>query len=574
MTHKDDSVWSKREPKEIKGEEELKKRYGDFTAELLLQRGIGKDEAERFFSPSLDEIPSHDSLHDSKTAALKIIDSAKNGKKIYIHGDYDADGICATTILWNFLYRELPELIDKKVDVLPYIPDRSAEGYGLSRSSIEQMVDNGAELVITVDCGVRDSEIIREYMKKGVDFIVTDHHQPPDDILEDLQHILVHPMYPGYEYPERPISGSFVSFLLVQAIREQLGQNSQVTLETPMIELAAFSTVTDMMPMTGVNRNLVASALPLIRNSKNLGIKKLLEVSGLEGTDIDSYHVGYVLGPRINASGRIGTPIEAVRLLSTQDPATATKIASELDSLNKERQSLTEDILGFAQESINESDRLLFVAGDNWAEGIIGLVAGKLLEKYSKPVIVVTKIGDEVRGSARSIEGFNITDQISKYSDLLIKYGGHSQAAGFSMERKYLDEFKNKIVAEANNSDSLKNLKISKIYDLEITTDKLDLELLDTLDKFKPFGEGNPRPLIFLPDLLVTEKKVMGSRSDHLKLEVKSGLKRINALIFGGMEDIDEINVGDNIELLGNPNINVWNGNTELQFIVKSWRFK
>ncbi len=572
MTHRDESIWTKRELITTKGKKELDQKYGEVVSELLLQRGIKIKDTEKFFSPSLEDIPSHEFLYDSKSAAEKIVISAKEGKKIYIHGDYDADGICATTILWNFLYRELPEYIDKKVDVLPYIPDRSAEGYGLSRSSIEQMINGGAQLVITVDCGVRDSEIIREYMGKGVDFIVTDHHQPPENIQENLEHILVHPMYPDHEYPELSISGSFVSFLLVQAIRDKLGQNSKISLETPMLELAAFSTITDMMPMVGVNRNLVASALPLLRNSKNQGVKKLIEVSGLEGTDIDSYHVGYVLGPRINASGRIGTPIEAVRLLSTKDSNIATKIAADLDALNKDRQGLTEEILNFAQGNINESDRLIFIIGEDWAEGIIGLVAGKLLEKYSKPVIVATRIGDEVRGSARSIIGFNITDHISKFSDLLVKYGGHAQAAGFSMESKNLDEFKKKLVTAANKSEVLKDLKISKVYDLELTTDQLDLELVDTLERFKPFGEGNPRPLIYLPDLLVTEKKVMGSRSDHLKIEVKSGLKRINALIFGGMEDIAEISVGDRIELLGNPNINVWNGNSELQFIVKCWR--
>lgn len=560
---------------------ELEKLYMDFAPverTLLFSRGLTKlEDLDLYFSNDLAKVPDFTTLHDTKSAVELIKHAIDKNWKIFIHGDFDVDGVSATDILWEFLYKELALKLDKKIDVLPYIPDRVDEGYGLSTSSVDTMIEKGGQLIITVDCGVRDKKLIQKYRKPGeLEFIVTDHHQPPEDIGDNLDYPLVHPMHPTKKYKYDKICGATVSFLLVQALRDEYGLDSKIAEDTPGLDLVALATVADMMPLTEINRILVSKGLKQMQQGKRLGLKMLAESAGVQMSDIDSYHLGYVVGPRINAAGRIGSAIDALRLMVTDDPRHAEKFVQGLNMLNSQRQSITSDILlqvksGFASQ--HDDSKIIFADGTSWPEGVVGLVAGKLLEEFGKPTIVVTTNNGETRGSARSIPTFNITNAIEQFADYLEKYGGHTQAAGFTVKEGQLAEFKQKLVDYVNSSLKAEELIQDFHIDAILSTDDLSLSLIESLGKFKPFGYGNRKPVFAIPGVVIVDKKVMGSGGNHMRITYKGdGIGTAQAVMFDCGDDVDRINHDDLIDLAGSLDINVWNGNTSVQFQVKEWR--
>jgi single-stranded-DNA-specific exonuclease len=542
----------------------------DVVEHILEVREI--KEKEIFLNPKIEDIPNFEKLYDSKSGVDKIIEHVKKGSKIVIHGDYDADGICSTSLLWEFLYRDVSKHLQKEVDILPYIPDRIEQGYGLTEESLNNVLDLGAELVITVDCGVRDKELINTFMKdKDLDFVITDHHLPPEDITDDLQYPLVHQMYPKNEYPYTEICGAAVVYFLIQAIRSSLGMKKDLRYG---LDLVALATVTDVMPLLDVNRVFVKEGLEEIRKGERLGLRMLALRAGVEPKEVQSYHLGYVLGPRINASGRIASPIEAVRLLVSQDEAKCKDIANILETTNFERQKMTTDIFESAKEAVRGTeDKLLFVVGPDWHEGIIGLVAGKLQQLYYRPVVVATKKEGLIKGSARSIKGFNITHSFDEFKDKLDRYGGHELAAGFSIEEKNLESFKEDLVEYANNN--ITDEQLQPKLDIEILLESSDItkDLVNELGRLEPLGFGNPKPKICVKDLLIKNKMVMGKDNNHLKLSVEgkdSG--SMTLLLFRCGEDVEILKEGMSIDVVGYPDINVWNGRENIQFNVKEWR--
>lgn len=547
---------------------------GDILDAILKQRGI--EDIDLFFSADPSMIPDSSLLYDSASGARKIIEAVKNEQKIVIHGDYDADGICASAILWEFLYRELSEYMGKKIDVVPYIPSRMEQGYGLTESSLDDVVSLGADLLISVDCGVRDYEIIHKYMEKGLSFVITDHHQPPSDIPEDLGYPLVHQMYPKREYPFLNICGAAVAFLLVQQIKNEIGISSDIKEDTRGLDLVALATVTDMMPLQGVNRVFVKLGLDQMHNGKRIGLNTLLLRAGINPKQVSSYHLGYVIGPRINASGRIGSPMEAVKLLVSKNERFCNEISNNLENLNSQRQKMTEDMLNMADLQAKEfsSDRLIFVVGDNWHEGVIGLVAGKLLERYNKPIIVATESEGVVKGSARSISGFNITKSFEKFSNYLNRYGGHELAGGFTLGKDQLSDFRDNLLKYANESIAEEQLVSELEIDLLLDSGDIGVGLINNLVKLEPFGYGNTRPLIALRDLVVFKKKIMGKESNHMKLMVKGdGIDLLPLTMFSCYDDIEKISEESVIDVVGYPDINVWNGHESVQFNVREWKF-
>lgn len=547
---------------------------GDILDAILKQRGI--EDIDLFFSADPSMIPDSSLLYDSASGAKRIIEAVKNNQKIVIHGDYDADGICASAILWEFLYRDLSLHMGKKIDVVPYIPSRIEQGYGLTESSINDVIDLGAKLLISVDCGVRDYEIIHKYMEKGLSFVITDHHQPPSDIPEDLGYPLVHQMYPKREYPFLNICGAAVAFLLVQQIKNEIGISSDITEDTRGLDLVALATVTDMMPLQGVNRVFVKLGLDQMHNGKRIGLNTLLLRAGINPKQVSSYHLGYVIGPRINASGRIGSPMEAVKLLVSKNERFCNEISNNLENLNSQRQKMTEDMLNMADLQAKEfsSDRLIFVVGDNWHEGVIGLVAGKLLERYNKPILVATESEGVVKGSARSISGFNITKSFEKFSNYLNRYGGHELAGGFTLGKDQLSDFRDNLLKYANESIAEEQLVSELEIDLLLDSGDIGVGLINNLVKLEPFGYGNTRPLIALRDLVVFKKKIMGKESNHMKLMVKGdGIDLLPLTMFSCYDDIEKISEESVIDVVGYPDINVWNGHECVQFNVREWKF-
>ncbi len=555
---------------------------GEFEIEKLLKIILQNRNIENikdFLHPDISKIPSFKKLHDSKTAARKIVKAVKEKKKIIVYGDYDVDGIAGSCLLWSFLYFELSEFlkIDKKeLNILPYIPDRVDEGYGLSTQSLDKLVEDDLNLVITVDCGVRDGELIKKYREgHDIDFIVTDHHLPPDDILENLEHTLVHQMYPGKEYPFMSVCGAFVAFLLVLAIKEYVGMNSSFEENKKYLDLVALPTVTDIMPLHGVNRIIVKHGLEIIQKGERLGLSKLAQKAKIDLENISTYHLGYLIGPRLNASGRIGSAMDGLKLLATKNPSQADELANKLDGLNFERQRLTSEILNEAREKIlsEKLKTLIFVTGKNWNEGVIGLVAGKLQEEFHRPVIIVTENENEVKGSARSINGLNITEVIENFSEFLIKFGGHAQAAGFSVKKGKLKKFRENIINYIQENISEELLEKTIEIDCVLNTKYLDMELAEKLLELEPFGYGNRRPVFLLEEVVVVSKRILGKGQNHMKLEIKGEGSEIKEVImFDCLEDIEKIEIDNVLDLVGHVGINEWNGLTKVQFELKDWR--
>ena len=550
----------------------------DIIKFLLEKREI--EDIDGYLQPSLKDIPDSGKLYDSKRAAKEILESVENSEKIVIHGDFDSDGICASALLWEFLYRDLAKHLDKKVDVLPYIPSRIDQGYGLTEDSLNDVLELGGQLLISVDCGVRDEKLIKKYMKgskdrKPLKVVITDHHQPPEDLSEKLPYPLVHQMYPKHEYPYTQICGAAVVFLLIQEIKKQVGMDCELTEDTKGLDLVALATVTDLMPLVGINRVFVSFGLKQIAKGTRKGLRYLCLRAGINFKDINSYHLGYLIGPRINAAGRIGSPIDGVKLLVSNDDKLCQDIAEQLDSLNFDRQKITIETKEEAIEIIGDvKDKAIFVVGQDWHEGVIGLVAGKLLEEFHRPVIVATHNGDVVKGSARSIKGFNITETLGKFDKYLERYGGHELAAGFSAKVNTIDEFVEEFIKYANEKIT-DDMLVSKLnIDLVLDTDSVDKVLIEDLGKLEPFGYGNPKPVLCLRNVVVFRKTVMGQEENHMKLLVKgSGYDLLTLVLFGSGEDKEEIEKDSVVDVVGYPDLNIWNGYENIQFIVKEWRF-
>ncbi|MGI6484297.1 MAG: single-stranded-DNA-specific exonuclease RecJ [Candidatus Dojkabacteria bacterium] len=556
-----------------------KEKISDDIIKYLLEKREIED-SEGYLQPSLEDIPDSGKLYNSKRAAKEILESVEKGEKIVIHGDFDSDGICASALLWEFLYRDLAKHLDKKIDVLSYIPSRIDQGYGLTEDSLNDVLELGGQLLISVDCGVRDEKLIKKYMKgsedrKPLKVVVTDHHQPPEDLSEKLPYPLVHQMYPNHEYPYTQICGAAVVFLLIQEIKKQVGMDCELTEDTKGLDLVALATVTDLMPLVGINRVFVSFGLKQIAKGTRKGLRYLCLRAGINFKDINSYHLGYLIGPRINAAGRIGSPMDGVKLLVSNDDKLCQDIAEQLDLLNFDRQKLTLETKEEAVEMIGDiKDKFIFVVGHDWHEGVIGLVAGKLLEEFHRPVIVATHNGDVVKGSARSIKGFNITETLGKFDKYLERYGGHELAAGFSAKVDTIDEFIEEFIKYANEKIT-DDMLVSKLnIDLVLDTDSVNKVLIEDLGKLEPFGYGNPKPVLCLRNVVVFRKTVMGQEENHMKLLVKgSGYDLLTLVLFGSGEDKEEIEKDSVIDVVGYPDLNIWNGYENVQFIVKEWRF-
>jgi single-stranded-DNA-specific exonuclease len=545
----------------------------NISKSILELRGI--EDIEGFLNPQLEDIPDYKNLYGATKAAEKIVEAVKNGKRIVIHGDYDADGICATSILWEFLYRDLAEHLNMKVDVLPFIPNRSDQGYGLTESSIDECIDMGADLILTVDCGVRDKEIINQYLKeKKVNFVITDHHQVPGDIDKDLNYPLVHQRFPGHEYADVEICGAFVAFLVVQAIKDQVGMDTKIDQKTKGLDLVALSTITDIMELKSVNRIVVKYGLQQMKERKRIGLKYLIEKAEVDINQLDTYHLGFIIGPRINASGRIDTAIEAVKLLVSTNPKTCMQLASKLDYLNFERQKMTGEAVNEARDMIDMEEKMICVLGSNWHEGIVGLVAGKLNEEFNKPAVIATKANGEIRGSARSISGFNITTALEKCSKYLERFGGHAQAAGFTVKEENWDEFKECLQGIAEKKITEEMLTPVLNIDLYLSTSDISYKFLDILKELEPFGYGNRKPVIGFKNMVIVRKQPIGKVQNHLKLLCKGdGVDLVTLLLFRCDEDVDNLKVDDVIDVVGSVNVNSWNGREQLQVIVKEWKY-
>jgi len=501
-----------------------------------------------------------DELHDLKSVGKEIKKHVKLGSRIVIYGDYDADGAVAAAILWRFLAGEL------KANATVYIPDRHDEGYGLNRQALEKLAAEKTDLVITVDCGVRDRELIAEIRKKyPIDIIVTDHHQPGEHIPDCP---VLHPLFPGKESKNPYTSGGVVVWKLVRYLEQLFGLKSEFS--DRIIDLAGVSLVTDMMPLLGENRVMLKRALQQMRLSPTVGLRMLAEVAQAPITELSTYHLGYVIGPRLNASGRIGNQYTSVRLLSTENIHKAREYALEANEINLERQNLTKDILQKADEAkMVISEKLVVTAGEGWEDGIIGLVAGKLMNRLNLPTITVTIDSQKgiAKGSARSFGEFDITRFFTEISEVFDRFGGHQNAAGFTLKSTDTELFVQAIQKQLELQYATYLPVSISFVDAVVTPPELNNAFFKQLAKLEPFGQQNPEPIFALTGK-VEQFSVLGKQQNHVKIQLQCEGGTISAMAFDGLTYVSLLEQGKEVTVIGKPKINEFQGRKEIVMYV------
>ncbi len=483
-----------------------------------------------------------------KAAAKRIKQAERNQDKVVIFGDYDADGITATSLLWLAL-REMG------ITAQPFIPDRQKHGYGISIKALEEIKKEfDPDLIITVDNGIVAHEAVRWANEHEIEVIITDHHQPHKKLPEAVA--IVH---------STKISGAATAWFLVRELLPDFAGQ--------MLDLVAIATITDQMPLTGANRSFVKHGIEALKKTDKPGLKALYQVSDIDPQKISSYTLGFVLGPRINAVGRLEHGLTAVRLLCTGRLGAAKAIARKLDKTNRSRQDLTEKQLELALNAVGKKPeaKLLFVHSEQFHEGVIGLIAGKLTEKFYRPAIVIDSAGEVSKGSARSVSNVSIIDLIRQTEDLLIDAGGHELAAGFSVKKENIDRLKQKMTNLAEQEIDPKLLMRQLTLDLPLSAKLTTLETARLLDRLKPFGLGNYPPVFAFEKLKVVDAFTMGRNNNHLKLTVKfeDGYRPIQAVGWNRGFWAEQLEKNQPISLAASLDINHWNGKTNLQLKVK-----
>ena len=541
-----------------------------FAAQLLINRGIETAaDARAYLYPTFDELHSPFELADMDKAVERIRKAISRGEKICVYGDYDIDGTTATALLLH-TFRQM----DVPADY--YIPNRFDEGYGLSEDTIKKIhQDNKAKLIITVDCGINSVKEVALANQLGMDVIITDHHQPEAE--QPPAHALISPKVPGNEYPYTELAGVGLAFKLAQGLIE----DNRAFLES-VLDLVALGTVGDMASLTGENRILSRLGLAELDKRERPGIHALCEAAGHKiDTPLDGYALSFKLGPRINAAGRMDTAHKVVDLLTTDSEDVATRIASQLNQANRDRQELEKHIQDQATEIIEkevDDDTVgIVVASDKWdekAQGVVGIVAGRLKETYYKPAIVLAINGDEATGSGRCIDGMNLADGLVACTALLVRHGGHAAAAGLTIETKNIPKFKDAFNEYA--SEQLTEEELQPKLDLEFEThlSLLTLDTLKELEQFEPFGQENPAPLFGKRRVKVVEgtPRTMGQDGSHLKMFVSdSGVKQC-AIAWGAGDQLVTFNRPNvSLDVAFSPQINEWQGTQSVQLILRDW---
>ena len=546
--------------------------FDDLSAQLAYNRGLESAKNLKYFlNPSIDLLYESGKLNDIEEAVKLILNKVVSKEKIYIYGDYDVDGICSTSILFDFLFRYLG------ANVLPYIPSRFDEGYGINPTAIKKLQDEGAGLIISVDCGIRDGKILTEVLSPNTALIITDHHQTPEnkddlELLRNTANAVVHPLL--NEYPFKDICATTVVWHLIRELASEASKQKLLKSKFDPIkylDLVALATVCDVMPLINQNRIIVAEGLKQMRNTQNLGLKELLIVSGILSEDIDAFHLGYLLGPRLNASGRLETALDGVRLLTSNNAQNVVELAKKLSDLNSKRQEMTKELIFESEKLLMDwgiENKLIVITGKEWPEGLVGLVAGRLCEKYHRPVIVLSLKDGVAVGSCRSTSTFHITKAISREADKLERYGGHAQAAGLTMKEENIKSFANNMLKYANVVITDEDLEKTISIEAELSEDLISKDTLININQFGPFGFGNKEPIYSLSSVNVINAKRVGNGGDHLKLTFRKGSTTINAIGFKLGNQFAKIKSGDVINIAGYLDLNKFLGEESIQFKI------
>ena len=526
---------------------------GPEAARLLFSRGIkDEDSLTRFLAPSLDDLHDPYLLHDMDKAVNRIRRAIEQGEFILVYGDYDADGMTSASIL-----KETLEQLG--AECLVYLPNRFTDGYGPNASVYKYFIEQqGISLIVTVDNGVAGHEAIDLAQSMGVDVIVTDHHSMPE-VLPDA-YAIVHPEHPKADYPFKHLAGCGVAFKLACALLEEV--------QVELLDLVAIGTIADMVSLTDENRIMVQYGLEVLRNTQRLGLQELFEVAGISSSDLTEETVGFQLAPRLNALGRLDDPNPAIDLLTGFDDEEVHEIALMIQNKNEERKEIVQAIYEEAKSLVDPNKSVQVLAKEGWNPGVLGIVAGRLLEELGQTVIVLNIEDGRAKGSARSIEAVDIFEALDPHRELFIAFGGHAGAAGMTLEVEQLDAL-SEILETYVKDKGIDAKGKSKLYlDEELDLENLSLEAVKSYERLAPFGMDNQKPVFYIRDFQVENARSMGAGDSHLKLKISKGTANFEVVAFGQGAKATEFAQTKQLELAVTLSVNQWNGQTTLQLMM------
>lgn len=540
--------------------EELQKKYNinKLLATIIANRGITGEQINKFLNPKRSDFYNPYGMPDMEIAVERIEKAIKNQEKTIIYGDYDVDGITSVTVLKSFLE-------ERGLQVGVYIPNRLEEGYGLNKEAVEKISKQGYTLMITVDCGISAVEEVKYANELGIETIITDHHEPGNEIPEAMA--IVDAKRKDNTYPCRNLAGVGVVFKLIQAISIKIGLEEKEYLK--YLDIVCIGTISDIVPLTDENRVIVKLGLKLVEQTRNLGLRAILQATGYN--KIDSITISFGIAPRINACGRMGYQEEALKLFLSKDINEVNMLTQKLNEYNKIRQEIEKNIFSDAivqiEEKKLENKNTIVLMGKNWHHGVIGIVASKITEMYFKPSILLCEEDDYGKGSGRSIPGFDLYETLTECKESIDRFGGHSMAVGITVKKEKFNEFKEKLEQIAKEKNIEEIVPILKI-DAQINLDEISRDMVESLKELEPFGEENKTPLFLFRNLKIDSIRAL-TEGKHLKLTLKDNKNIVNAIGFNLGEYSNEYKIGDRIDVVGNLEINSFNGVENIQINIK-----
>ncbi len=561
--------------KENKIDETLVKKFQPVILRLLANRGITEVAGiEKFFNLDYSrDVLDPFNFSDMARAADRIIKAKGKREKIAIFGDYDADGVTATALLYETL-----KLLGFE-DVIIYIPDRQNEGYGMNSEAIEYLKSQGVGLIITVDCGITNFSEAEKAGELGMDLIITDHHHVPEKIPTAVA--IINPHMKNCRYAFQDLAGVGVAFKLAQALYQKIDPENIEQLKW-LLDLVAVGTVADCVPVLGENRALVKYGLIVLSKTRRVGLQELFKVGRInidENNLATTQKISFQIAPRINAAGRMDHANASYNLVIEKDRVAARDMALEIESKNQSRQKVTAEIVKEIRalaENYFKDKKLIVASNEHWQVGILGLVAGKISDEFSKPTMVLQKRGEELVGSLRSIPQVNIIEALEKCSGLLTKFGGHAQAAGVTVSGENFEAFCGKLSGIIEKELEGKEIFPEIEIDAEVSAEDVNWELMLEINKMEPFGEGNEEPVFLMKNMIAEDIKIVGNGSKHLKLALRAenNPKIFEAIGFGFGEKFSELKSGDHIDVVFNLQEDEWNGNKKMQLRLIDLKMK
>ncbi len=537
----------------------------DTMCRLLVSRGYGDpDAAKRFLRPRLEHLHPPSTLMDLDRAVERLARAIRERETILVHGDYDVDGMCSTTIMVRTL-RALGARAE------PFIPQRLRDGYDLTEAGVRAARDAGAGVVVTCDCGTSARGPVRQLQDAGVDVIITDHHLPGGPLPEAFA--IINPKRPGCPSPDKDLAAVGVAFKLALALVRAFGGNEQSVFE--MLDLVALATVADIAPLRGENRVFVRYGLRLMGETRNVGLRALIRAAGLDRKVLTAGRVGYILAPRLNAVGRLDHALRGVQLLMAEEDAEANRLARDFEELNARRQDIdrqtVEVAVGMVEAMDLDATYGIVLAGDGWHPGVIGIVASRIVERFGRPTILIALDGDEGKGSGRSISPFDLHAGIGECRDLLIRFGGHRSAAGITIARDRVEEFSRRFNEAARAALTPEDLVPEVRADLELPFDAATEQLEALLRHLEPCGAGNPSPVLVARQVtLGAPPRVVGK--DGLRLVLQGGGHTLTALGWGMADRRGELEVGRPVDVAFRLDRDEWKGESRLQARLSDFR--